>query len=425
MDSPTPALPPDVWSIIARHIDSHKEWAKACGTCRATFGVQLARVRAIPRSLQELRWFANRWRFARVISFHYAVRYGDALVCGPDMAAGSMLAEQDAIMASSPAGSFGNLRQIGVSVETALPEWFSIILSRAGNLQLLKLESISTCLLPIMCRLKHLMLNTKLKKGFCTRVGELTCMETLHISYTDMSWAYRGEHDAQMPALDLRACPQLRAVSFEHIVPVALELPPGCTTHISSTAHLCLKAWDSWQRASSGIIDASRSPYAQDALAQLLSRPHHNLTSVQITLSHYSSFLDLNLAFPHLKQLRICARWVASVKVPDTLSKLNIQSGARVSIHVARPRVLAENLISLDVPYDEYSSPDVTNLLDAMESLGKKCTMVIPDSDIFMQEAAVYGEQVVQSCPCRACRPFLSFEGILDPTLERLRPLWF
>jgi hypothetical protein len=292
------------------------------------------------------------------------------------------------------------------------------------------MESVSLCFLPIMCRLKHLMLNTKgeqkLNKGFCTRIGELACLETLQISHTDKSWAYnRGEHDARMPALDLRACPQLRAVSFDHIVPAALELPPGCTTHISSCADLCLKAWDSWRHAFLGIIDASRSPISRNALAQLLSRPHHNLTSVQIVLSHYSDYLDLGPAFPHLKQLGICASWVASVKVPDTLSRINIQSGARVSIHVARPGVLAENLFSLDVPYDEHSSPDVTNLLEAMESLGKQCTMVIPNSDIFMQMAAVYGEQVVQSCPCRACGPCLSFENILDPSLERLRPLWF
>ena len=100
MELTKPALPPDVWSIIARNIDSHEEWAKACGTCRATFRVQLARVRAIPRSLQELRWIANRWQFARVIGFHYLVRYKDALARGPGMTAGSMLAELDA--ASQP-----------------------------------------------------------------------------------------------------------------------------------------------------------------------------------------------------------------------------------------------------------------------------------------------------------------------------------
>ena len=139
--------------------------------------------------------------------------------------------------------------------------------------------------------------------------------------------------------------------SFDHIVPAALELPPGCTTHISSCADLCLKAWDSWRHASSGIIDASRSPISRDALAQLLSRPHHNLTSVQIVLSHYSDFLDLGPAFPHFKQLGICASWVASVKVPDTLSRINIQSGARVSIHVARPGVLAENSQHIFFPW--------------------------------------------------------------------------
>lgn len=155
-DSLPAELPHDVWAIVASHM-LPEEWAKACGTCRATSRVQLAKVKAVPWHLQELRWLAKRWSSADVIRLHYMVGNMDALFTGPDMIDGTMAAETQAIEAFSQIGSFHKLRQLGVSADCGtLPDWLSCILSRAWNLHIFKLESVTLPLSPTMTQLKHL-----------------------------------------------------------------------------------------------------------------------------------------------------------------------------------------------------------------------------------------------------------------------------
>ena len=119
---------------------------------------------------------------------------------------------------------------------------------------------------------------------------------------------------------------------------------------------------------------------------------------------------------PHLESLGICANEIEYVKVPDTLSTLKFWCPTGVNLHVVRPQVLADNLKYLELRYDENSSPDVTDILDAMKSFGKHYTMICEDE--YMSEGVVYGDQaVVNKCPCQACETCLSSEGILDPLL--------
>ena len=135
-------------------------------------------------------------------------------------------AEVEAIQACNPAGSFGKLLQLGLSTDNGrLPEWLPCILSCMGNLELLKLGPVTLSLPPTMCWLKHVMLELEgvqnLDEGFYTQIGQLKCLETLAILYTDKCWAswqnHRGQYGAEMAALDLTACAQLRAISFVYI----------------------------------------------------------------------------------------------------------------------------------------------------------------------------------------------------------------
>ena len=93
--------------------------------------------------------------------------------------------------------------------------------------------------------------------------------------------------------------------------------------HISYEADVVLTARDSWQHASSAIIHALL-PMAEGALAQLFSRPHHNLSYVMIYSRDVRDPLDFCTSCPHLKNLGISARVLEYVKIPDTLSTLKI-----------------------------------------------------------------------------------------------------
>lgn len=203
------------------------------------------------------------------------------------------------------------------------------------------------------------------------------------------------------------------AVGFVCIGIGALQLPPGCTTYIYHEADVLFNAWDSWQRASSGVIDAL-SPIARDALPHLLSRPHHNLTCVLLHLSHHTDHIDLRTALPYLKCLGVCAYQIY-MNVPDTVSSLKVWSPAGVNIHGAGPEVLARNLTFLELRCDDYNAPGVSKLLEAMKSIGKQCRTVCMEQG--MPEIAVYGERNVHTCPCGACDSCLSCKGILDPLL--------
>ena len=257
-----------------------------CGTCQATFAVKLklTRVSAVPSNLQEVRWLAKHCPSVEVVRLH--------------MADGSGAGELQAIETCNPAASFDRVRQLGVSGNHSnLPEWVFWILSHSSNLQLLKLDCISLPLLPVMCQLKHVMLtihgDLRLDEYF-SQIGQLKCLETLAIQYTNKywnDWEYdRVDYAPEMAPLDLRACPHLSALNFEYIAPADLDLPPGCTTHISYDADVLVQS-RSWSHVSLRIIDAS-CPIAEMALPQLLNQPHQNLTSVQIVLDSYTGHLD-------------------------------------------------------------------------------------------------------------------------------------
>ena len=414
MKPTTPTLPQEVWSLIAERM-THKDWAKTCGTCQATFRLQLTRVSAAPSNLEELRWLAKHCPSAEIIRWH--------------MAAGNMEAELQTIQACSPAASFHSVRQLWVSGDhSKLTQWTFWVLSNARNLQLLNLESISLPLLPTMCQLKHLMLTLKgeqkLNEEFCTRIGQLKRLETLAIEYRDKNW-YNWEYNredyiAEMAAMDLRACPQLSAVSFEYmyIAPAALDLPPGCTTHISYDADVLMHS-PSWPHASSCIIHASCS-IADKALPQLLRQPHQNLTSVQIDLDYHADHLDFSTPFPHLQCLSVSAIEVESLTIPETLKSLTLfLYCAPESVHIGSPGELANSLNSLYVTYHHnYNSTGVTALLEAMGSLEKECTITKPDEDPNGLQAAVYGEQEKHTCSRQACWSCLLSEGKLDPMLN-------
>ena len=117
MKTTTAALPEDVWSIVAGHM-RHRDWAKVCGMCRATFRAPLINQdKAVSWNPQELCWIAKRGSFPEVIRFHDMAGYEDALSVLV-MTAGSLAgsaAEVEAIKACSPTGSFRKLLQIGVS----------------------------------------------------------------------------------------------------------------------------------------------------------------------------------------------------------------------------------------------------------------------------------------------------------------------
>ena len=231
----------------------------------------------------------------------------------------------------------------------------------------------------------------------------------------------------QMPAMDLRGCLRLKAVNFDHIVPDALELPLGCTAHISSCAELCLKAWDSWHSVHSGIIDTSRSPFGPGAFSQLLRRPHLNMTSLKLVMSHYSRSLDFSTAFPCLKHLDVRSTWIHSITIPDSLSSWRMHVRHCECIHIADPRVSAESLSNLDLAYNDFTNcSDVNESLGAMNSLGKACSIAFedpPEELLWIQKTVVFGEQLVHTCPCRACGPCLSHEGSMDPSLVHLHPI--
>ena len=276
-----------------------------------------------------------------------------------------------------------------------------------------------------MCQLKHVMLtihgDLKLDEYFCTQIGQLKCLETLAIEYTDKywnDWEYdREDYEPEMAPLDLRACPHLSAVSFEYIAPADLDLRPGCTTHISYDADVLVHS-RSWPHVSSCIIHAS-CPIAEMALPQLLNQPHQNLTSVQIVSDSHTCHLDFRTAFPHLQCLVVCARAVESLTIPEKLKRLKFYLDcAPESVHIGSPGELAKSLDFLYVTYfDNNNSTGVTALLEAMGSVEKHHNIRKP-YHLYGEQAAVYGEQDKHKCSCQACWSCLLSTGKLDPMLN-------
>ncbi len=323
-----PDLPPEVWSIIAEHMETPQEWAKACGTCHTSFGVHLARFGAIPMSFRELCWFAKRWQSATAVGLDLSYCVSDCFGrLWPDSPqADQWCAELDAIIAASRAGSFGNLSQLGVTLGMSQPfKWITAVLSRAINLQLLQLKTLKPQILPQMRHLKHLVLcfshGQGMPKNFCT---PLDCLRTLYLG----TYSLPGDTgDLHLPALYLHRCLHLQAVSFENMLPGDLTVPDGCTVSMASDIKTCLKVPAIWHQATSARFSAAE--HDGHLVTSFFSHVHQNLTCLEIHTTATTSLMDFAAAFPKLKHLSVTSVHGDCVMiVPTTLTSFELATDA-------------------------------------------------------------------------------------------------
>lgn len=423
-----PELPLEVWNLIAGNL-SAKCWAKACGTCQASFRAQLARIRLDPENSAKLQWLTKRWHTTGIISLQLRG-------CPESLRSQLYASIVKSLHSADPAGSFSNLAQIGISIDDVQPAaWLTSLLTRAVKLEVLLLDVLNVQPLPPLGRLKHLLLyinrHQKLSESLCTSLAGLPCLQTLCIGVL-----WRQQHpslhnsqnqDVAAPALDLRSCTQMHAVSFQALVPASLKLPDGCTAHFECDLRSCETARDSWSHATSAIIHGW---WIQDLLPGFFGRTCQQLTSLTLYTMPDMWKLNIASAFPNLKYLSVSSGQDVSVTLPASLNSSTLCIEGTLRLEPQDTITLADNLSYLELEWMQ-DSHYVEELLAAMIAVGKPCKRKRVDSfgidwqdntdydNMISHHTAVLGEYLGNRCCCQACVDCMlsteAMEGCLVP----------
>ena len=344
-------LPLEVWTIIAEHIvhssKNLRDWARASGTCRTSFSVQLAEIKAKPETLSELQWVLKRSQCAKVLALDLWKCSDDAELSSPEL---------DARMEDCAAMCLSNMSQLGVCLKSSEPQhWLTALLCSAANLQLLQMELTCPQSVPPLRFLKHMVLYLKpfleVEDSFCSQFGNLPCLETLNMQLTLRDREFCLRHlRVELPALDLRSCGHLRAVNFHDILPAAIKVPVGCAVFVTCMAEYCANAWASWRHVCTTLfLDAGHRAHINSYIPKL---PCQGLRFLILNLEKGRDSIDLAGVFPNLETLRLYySGHNLRVKLPAKLCSFYLRSRGHVNVVVDNMSMLVQNLSVMDLGF--------------------------------------------------------------------------
>lgn len=405
-------LPTELWEHVADHLTS-KEWAQACGTCKATFAVKVRALNLILGPSACLLWASRRWDAAKALSL--VVK--DNSIRLTSFRAAKRLIELKGLLQLHAVVLDGLLTPVSAV-------WLAAFLSNCRALQHLSFCSDKAMMIPAMENLCHLSLGSHC----ADRDWLLEAVETVKLlSNLKTLYLYNRnrESNAECRHIDLTDLCALRNVCLSGLVCEDLQLPRQCELHLRDV-----------------IMEGHyrETPFLGDHYSFLLRSVHFlkadpvyeeeefYLQQTACTALYWEddaigdqfslACLSTAMAFSNVRNVYITAQLRIFLRVPSNAQFKVLHISARmVNLEIEQPVQLAERLEEFSFSCMDMINVDLMLLASAMQAAGKHmqpCSIpfLVGWKGMHLQGGPFYGitEQIAWNdmlsswlCYCGAC----------------------